>query len=93
MVQYAESEFGRHIDVLVNNAGVQHTAPIEHFPIEKFDQIVQVCLMSNFYTIRETVEKMKQNNWGRIINIASAHGKVASANKSAYVSAKHGVIG
>ncbi len=81
------------IDVLVNNAGVQYVAPIENFPNEKWDQIIAVNLTSSFYTIKNSITKMKEQGWGRIINIASAHGKVASINKAAYVAAKHGLVG
>ena len=70
LVKYAESEIGKPIDILVNNAGIQFTAPIEQFPIDKFNEVMQVNLVSNFYTIRETIGKMKQKNWGRIINIS-----------------------
>jgi len=93
MITSSEKIFGRCIDIVVNNAGIQFTAPIEEFPIERFQAVIEVCLMSNFYTIRETLGKMRKNNWGRIINIASAHGQVGSKHKSAYCSAKHGVIG
>ncbi len=81
------------IDILVNNAGIQHTAPIDEFPAEKWDQIIAINLSSNFHAIRAALPHMKRTGWGRIVNIASAHGLVASATKSAYVAAKHGVIG
>ena len=81
------------LDILVNNAGIQHVAPIEEFPPEKWDAILAINLSSNFHTIRAAVPAMKAANWGRIINIASAHGLVASPFKSAYVAAKHGVLG
>jgi 3-hydroxybutyrate dehydrogenase len=81
------------IDVIVNNAGVQYVAPIESFPIEKWEQILATNLSSSFYTIKSVITKMKENGWGRIINIASAHGKIASTNKAAYVAAKHGLVG
>jgi 3-hydroxybutyrate dehydrogenase len=92
MVRKAEAAFGR-IDVLVNNAGIQHVANIEEFPVEKWDAIIAINLSSAFHTIRAALPKMKQANWGRIVNIASVHGLVASAQKSAYVAAKHGVVG
>ena len=79
--------------MLVNNAGIQHTDLIEEFPVEKWDAVIAINLSSNFHAIRAALPQMKQRNWGRIINVASAHGLVASANKSAYVAAKHGVVG
>lgn len=85
-------KFG-HVDVLVNNAGIQHTAPIEDFSDEKWQAIIAVNLSSVFFTMRASLPAMQQNKWGRIINIASVHGLVASVNKSAYVAAKHGVVG
>jgi 3-hydroxybutyrate dehydrogenase len=81
------------IDVLVNNAGIQHVAPIEAFPPEKWDQIIAINLNSAFHTIRGTIASMAKRGRGRIINIASAHGLVASPFKSAYVAAKHGIVG
>jgi 3-hydroxybutyrate dehydrogenase len=92
MVTLATAQFGA-VDILVNNAGIQHTAQVEVFPVEKWEQIIAVNLSSNFYAIRAVLPQMQSSNWGRIINIASAHGLVASATKSAYVAAKHGVIG
>ncbi len=92
MVDQAVSAFGG-VDILVNNAGIQHTAAIEEFPVEKWDAIIAINLSSNFHTIRGVIPGMKQRNWGRIINIASAHGLVASGTKAAYVAAKHGVVG
>jgi 3-hydroxybutyrate dehydrogenase len=92
MVEAAESAFGR-IDVLVNNAGIQHVARVEDFPTERWDAIIAINLTSAFHTIRLALPKMKQANWGRIINIASVHGLVASVEKSAYVAAKHGIVG
>ena len=92
MIATAEREFGR-IDILVNNAGIQHVASIESFPIEKWDQILAINLSSAFHTIRAAVPGMKARKWGRIVNTASAHSLVASPFKSAYVSAKHGLIG
>ncbi len=92
LIRSAEQTFGR-IDVLVNNAGIQHVANIEDFPPERWDAIIAINLSSAFHTIRLALPKMKQSNWGRIINIASVHGLVASAQKSAYVAAKHGIVG
>ena len=92
MVRAVEKEFGA-LDVLVNNAGIQHVANIEDFPIEKWDAVIAINLSSSFHTIRTAVPGMKKRKWGRIINIASAHGLVASTQKVAYVSAKHGLIG
>jgi 3-hydroxybutyrate dehydrogenase len=81
------------LDVLVNNAGIQHVAPIDEFPIEKWDAILAINLSSAFHTTRAALPAMRKNKWGRIINIASAHGLVASPFKAAYVAAKHGIIG
>ena len=81
------------ISVLVNNAGIQHVAPVDEFPEEKWDAILAINLTSAFHAIKAALPSMKKNGWGRIINIASAHGLVASANKSAYVAAKHGLVG
>ena len=92
MIRATEQEFGA-LDVLVNNAGIQHVANIEDFPPEKWDAIIAVNLSSSFHTIRAALPGMKQRKWGRIINIASAHGLVASAQKGAYVAAKHGLVG
>ncbi|WP_421785906.1 3-hydroxybutyrate dehydrogenase [Hyphobacterium sp.] len=92
LVDFAVREFGR-IDILVNNAGIQHVAKIEDFPPEKWDAIIAVNLTSAFHTIRAAVPYMRANQYGRIVNISSAHGLVASPYKSAYVSAKHGVMG
>ena len=92
MVAYAKSEFGR-LDILINNAGVQHVAPIEEFPIEKWDQIIAINLSSAFHATRAAVPIMKTAGRGRIINLASAHALVASPFKAAYVAAKHGVAG
>ena len=92
MVRATEQEFGA-LDVLVNNAGIQHVANIEDFPIEKWDAVIAINLSSAFHTIRAAVAGMKKRQWGRIINIASAHGLVASAQKVAYVAAKHGMVG
>jgi len=92
MVADAEKEFGA-IDVLCNNAGIQHVAPIEEFPIEKWNAIIAIDLSSAFHTIRAALPKMKHKGWGRIINTASAHALVASPYKVAYVAAKHGLAG
>ncbi len=92
LIAATEKEFGK-LDVLVNNAGIQHVSNIEDFPIEKWDAIIAVNLSSSFHTIRAALPGMKKRKWGRIINIASAHGLVASAQKAAYVAAKHGLVG
>jgi len=92
MIRTAEQAFGG-VDILVNNAGIQHVSPIEEFPIEKWDQIIAINLLSAFHTIRAAVPGMKARKWGRIINTASAHSLVASPFKSAYVTAKHGLAG
>jgi len=84
--------FGR-LDIRVNNAGIQHVAPIEQFPIEKWDAILAINLSSAFHTSRAAIPAMRKNGYGRIINIASAHGLVASPFKAAYVAAKHGIVG
>ncbi|OHV16299.1 3-hydroxybutyrate dehydrogenase [Methylorubrum extorquens] len=81
------------IDILVNNAGIQYVSPIEDFPVEKWDQIIALNLCSAFHTLRAAVPHMKAKGWGRVINTASAHSMVASPYKSAYVAAKHGVVG
>ena len=92
MVRAAEREFGG-VDILVNNAGIQHVATVEDFPVEKWDAILAINLSSAFHTMRLAIPVMRQKNWGRIVNIASTHGLVASAQKSAYVAAKHGLVG
>lgn len=92
MMSFASSNFGG-VDILVNNAGIQHVANIEDFPVEKWDAIIAINLTSSFHTTRLALPYMKQKNWGRIINLASVHGLVASAQKSAYVAAKHGLVG
>lgn len=92
MVANAEKKFGS-VDVLVNNAGIQHTAPVDEFPAEKWDAIIAINLSAAFHAIKAALPGMKARKFGRIINIASAHGLVASANKAAYVAAKHGIIG
>ena len=92
LVKAAEQEFGA-LDILVNNAGIQHVANIEDFPVEKWDAVIAINLSSSFHTIRAALPGMKARKWGRIVNIASAHGLVASPQKVAYVAAKHGVVG
>ncbi len=88
----AKSAFGA-IDIVVNNAGIQHVSPIEEFPTTKWDSIIAINLSASFHLVRATFAEMKARQWGRIINIASAHALVASPFKSAYVAAKHGVLG
>jgi 3-hydroxybutyrate dehydrogenase len=92
MIQMAERELGS-LDIVVNNAGIQHVAPIEEFPIEKWDAIIAINLSAAFHTIRAVVPGMKARKWGRIINTASAHSLVASPFKAAYIAAKHGLVG
>jgi 3-hydroxybutyrate dehydrogenase len=92
LIQYATEKFGP-VDILVNNAGIQYVANIEDFPVERWDAIIAINLSSAFHTSRLVLPAMKARNWGRIINIASAHGLVGSAQKSAYVAAKHGIVG
>jgi 3-hydroxybutyrate dehydrogenase len=92
MMKFAADTFG-HVDILVNNAGIQHVAKIEDFPIERWDSIIAINLSSAFHATRLALPAMKAANWGRIINVASIHGLVGSAEKSAYVAAKHGVFG
>ena len=92
MMQDAAARFGS-VDILVNNAGIQHVANIEDFPIERWDAVIAINLTSAFHTTRLALPGMRAKNWGRIINIASAHGLVGSAGKSAYVAAKHGIVG
>jgi 3-hydroxybutyrate dehydrogenase len=92
MIKTAETQLGS-VDVLVNNAGIQHVAPIEEFPVEKWDQIIAINLSSAFHSIRAAVPGMKARKWGRIIMTASAHSLVASPFKVAYISAKHGIAG
>ena len=92
MMMRAEQSFGP-VDVLVNNAGVQHVAPIEAFPAAQWDTIIAVNLSAVFHATRTVLPGMKRRGWGRIINVASAHGLVGSPFKSAYVAAKHGVVG
>ena len=92
MMKFAAARFG-YVDVLVNNAGIQHVSNVEDFPIERWDAVIAINLSSAFHTTRLAIPAMREANWGRIINIASAHGLVASAQKSAYVAAKHGIVG
>jgi 3-hydroxybutyrate dehydrogenase len=80
-------------DILVNNAGIQHVAPVEEFPDERWDAVLAINLSASFHAIKAALPQMKSRGWGRIINIASAHGLVASVNKAAYVAAKHGLVG
>ena len=91
MMDYAEREFGG-VDILINNAGIQHV-PLDQFPVEKWDAILAINLSAVFHTCRLALPGMRERNWGRIINVASVHGLVASKDKSAYVAAKHGVVG
>ena len=92
MVQACEAEFGA-LDVLVNNAGIQHVAAIQDFPVERWDAVIAINLSSAFHTMRAALPGMQRRNWGRVLNIASVHGLVASVQKSAYVAAKHGIVG
>jgi 3-hydroxybutyrate dehydrogenase len=92
MMAAAAAEFGR-VDVLVNNAGIQHVAAIQDFPTERWDAIIAINLSSAFHTTRLALPAMQAAGWGRVINVASVHGLVASAQKSAYVAAKHGIVG
>ena len=92
MIEQATSRLGR-VDVLVNNAGIQHTAPVHAFPPDKWDAIIAINLSAAFHAIRAVLPQMLERGWGRLINIASVHGLVASADKAAYVAAKHGLVG
>lgn len=92
MMKFSADKFGK-VDILVNNAGIQYVAPIETFPVEKWDSIIAINLTSAFHTTRLALPAMRKANWGRIINVASVHGVVASKEKSAYVAAKHGIVG
>jgi 3-hydroxybutyrate dehydrogenase len=92
LMRFAAEKFGA-VDIVVNNAGIQHVANIEDFPVERWDAIIAINLTSAFHTTRLALPGMKQKNWGRIINVASVHGLVGSAQKSAYVAAKHGLVG
>jgi 3-hydroxybutyrate dehydrogenase len=92
MMAYIAKTWGR-VDILVNNAGIQHVAPIETFPVERWDAVIAINLSSAFHTTRLALPAMQAANWGRIINVASVHGLVASVQKAAYVAAKHGIVG
>ncbi len=92
MMAFAAQRFGR-VDILVNNAGIQHVAKVEDFPVERWDAVLAINLSSAFHTTRLALPAMKEADWGRIINVASVHGLVASAEKAAYVAAKHGIVG
>jgi len=92
MMAFAAQRFGQ-VDILVNNAGIQHVSRVESFPVERWDAIMAINLTSAFHTTRLALPAMQKANWGRIINVASVHGLVASAEKSAYVAAKHGIVG
>ncbi|HEY3145072.1 MAG TPA: 3-hydroxybutyrate dehydrogenase [Dongiaceae bacterium] len=92
LIASAISRLGR-VDILVNNAGIQFTAPVEGFPTEKWDAILAINLSAAFHGIAAAVPQMKKQGWGRIVNIASAHGLVGSTHKAAYVAAKHGIVG
>ena len=92
MMKSSAAQFGR-VDILVNNAGIQHVANVEDFPVERWDSVIAINLTSAFHTSRLALPAMKSANWGRIINVASVHGLVGSAQKAAYVAAKHGVVG
>jgi len=92
MMKFTADTFGS-VDVLVNNAGIQHVSSIEDFPVERWDAVIAINLSSAFHTTRLALPQMRKNNWGRVINVASVHGLVASAQKSAYVAAKHGIVG
>ena len=92
LIEHAMREFGR-VDVLVNNAGIQHVAPVHEFPLDRWDAVIAINLTAVFLTTRAVLPQMLTRDWGRIINIASVHGLVASVDKSAYVASKHGVVG
>ena len=92
MMKFAAAKFGR-VDVLVNNAGIQHVANVEDFPVERWDAIIAINLSSAFHTTRLAIPAMRTADWGRIINIASTHGLVGSPQKSAYVASKHAIVG
>ena len=92
MVEQATKELGS-VDILVNNAGIQHTAPVDEFPEDRWDAVISINLSSNFHAIKAVLPQMKARNWGRIVNIASVHGLVASIHKGAYLAAKHGLVG
>jgi 3-hydroxybutyrate dehydrogenase len=92
MVELATREFGS-VDILVNNAGIQHTAPVQEFPLERWNAVIAINLSAAFLAIRASLDQMLRRDWGRIINVASTHGLVASVHKAAYVAAKHGIVG
>ena len=92
LMKFSAQQFGR-VDILVNNAGIQHVAPIEQFPVERWDTVIAINLSSAFHTTRLALPAMQAANWGRIINVASVHGLVASVQKADYVAAKHGIVG
>jgi len=92
MMHYAETELGG-VDILINNAGIQHVANVHEFPVDRWDSIIAINLTAAFHTNRLALPGMRARNWGRIVNIASVHGLVASAQKAAYVAAKHGLLG
>ena len=92
MIETATREHG-HVDIVVNNAGIQHVAPVHEFPVERWDAVIAINLSAPFHITRAVLPQMLARNWGRIINIASTHGFVASVNKSAYVASKHGIEG
>lgn len=92
LIKYAKSKFGS-VDILVNNAGIQNVHPVEEFDPKKWDAIIAIDLSASFHTVRTAIPHMKKQGWGRIINMVSAHGLVASPFKSAYVAAKHGLLG
>jgi 3-hydroxybutyrate dehydrogenase len=92
LIKAATDELGK-VDILVNNAGIQHVAPVGEFPVERWDAVIAINLSAAFHASQAVMGQMRARNWGRIVNIASAHGLVASANKSAYVAAKHGLVG
>jgi len=92
MIEQAERGFGA-VDILVNNAGIQFVAPVDEFPVDRWDAIIAINLSSAFHSTRAALPGMKRRGWGRIVNVASAHGLVASPYKSAYIAAKHGIVG
>jgi 3-hydroxybutyrate dehydrogenase len=92
LIEAAENRFGA-VDILINNAGIQFVAPVETFPADRWDAILAINLSAAFHTIRAVLPAMQQRGWGRILNIASVHGHVASTEKAAYVAAKHGLVG
>lgn len=92
LIEEATATLGK-VDIVVNNAGIQHTAPIEEFPDDRWDAIIAINLSSAFHTIKAALPGMRERGWGRIVNTASAHGLVASVQKAGYVAAKHGIVG